>query len=225
MRKQVSEKTLELNISAELLQIIRGIPGCESAFWVGLKQDQEARWGMDELIRNVPRGYHMVLQFKSPKALPRDSLPYFFTINDRQNNNLLRLAQARPQAVYYVFPHYNSLSRLGNVAPGLLDDTWFLRVFDLNDLGPSSNTQGTHVVESQFGNVTIRSDPYQVQTVKVEKIRQMLLAEHNELKGRLLNHTLLEEWIKEVSHKTNKDRRVIGQLFRGFLTVCIPMNS
>lgn len=105
---------------------------------MGLKQDQEARWGMDELVKNVPRGLHLALQFKSPKPTPLDSQPYAFTINDQQNRRLLRLGRVRPNGVYYVFPHYNTLSRLGNDSPILLNDTWFLRVVDLTGLQQAS---------------------------------------------------------------------------------------
>ena len=56
---RVSEKTLELNICAEILQNIRQIRGCDRAFWIGMKQDQEAGLGLDELINNVPAGMHL----------------------------------------------------------------------------------------------------------------------------------------------------------------------
>jgi len=62
----VSEKTLELNIGAEILQLIRQKHGCHCAFWIGMKQDQEAGNGIDELISNVPSGMHLALQFKAP---------------------------------------------------------------------------------------------------------------------------------------------------------------
>lgn len=224
MRKRVSEKTLEPNIAAELLQVIRALPGCERAFWIGLKQDQEARWGMDELIRNVPRGYHLALQFKAPKALPADALPYSFTINDRQNGNLLKLARAGRDAVFYVFPHYNSLSRLGSSVPSLLADTWFLRVFDLNGLQPSSNLQGTHAVKSRGTVVDVYSDPYSVQAVRVDALEMILKDNRMDLGHSLLPHTFLQKWIEEACHQPSEDRRIIGQLFRGFSTICIPTN-
>jgi hypothetical protein len=89
---RVSEKTLELNICAEVLEVIRRTPGCGRGFWIGMKQDQEARLGVDELIHNIPAGMHLAFQFKAPRSEPRDHILYRFTINDRQNDNLLRLA-------------------------------------------------------------------------------------------------------------------------------------
>ena len=64
--KEVSEKSLELNVCAEFLQYIRRWPGCRGALWFGLTQAQERRMGLDELIRNVGPGYAIMLQFKAP---------------------------------------------------------------------------------------------------------------------------------------------------------------
>ena len=223
MRKQVSEKTLELNIAAEILQTIRGLPGCNRAFWFGLKQDQEARWGPDEILKNVPRGYHLVLQFKSPRSQPQDTTPYNFTVNDRQNNNLLRLANARPDAVYYVFPHYNTLSRIGTDSPTLLNDTWFLRIAELNRLPLSSNRKGTHLVESMPRTVTIHhSDVYEAKTSSLSAIKEQFSNGYNSLVNNLLDHGVLKEWIGETYVHLKGNRRSIGQLFRGFATICLP---
>ena len=66
-RKQVSEKSLELNVCAELIQCIRARPGCESAVWFGMTQSQERRTRLDETVINAP-GHSLMLEFKSPKA-------------------------------------------------------------------------------------------------------------------------------------------------------------
>lgn len=225
MRKQVSEKTLELNVTAEIIQLVRGLPGCDKAFWLGLKQDQEARWGMDEILSNVPRGYHMVLQFKSPKSRPQDTTPYNFTINDKQNDNLLKLARSRSNAVYYVFPHYNTLSRLSDDSPTLLSDTWFLRIADLDGLAASPNRKGTHLVESTPGSATIHSDPYKTKTLSFRAIKEQFSNGHDSLANNLPNHEALEEWIGETYTHLQGNRRSLGQLFRGFATICFPGDS
>ena len=46
----VSETTLELNIASEVLTTVRQIPGCNGAFWIGMKQLQELTNGIDELL-------------------------------------------------------------------------------------------------------------------------------------------------------------------------------
>ena len=221
MRKQVSEKTLELNIASELLQLIRGMAGCSRAFWIGLKQDQEARVGIDELIQNVPRGYHLALQFKSPRPTPRNIAPYRFTINDRQNNNLLRLARTRPNAVYYVFPHYNTLQRIGTTAPTLLADTWLLQVYDLTGLAPSRNRNGAHLLVSDGGSATVYSVPYQTVTKKAEELLHKVLSNEDALAEHLLRQDELKLWLKTTLTGESINRRTIGQLLRGFTTVCL----
>jgi hypothetical protein len=221
MRKQVSEKTLELNIASELLQLIRGMPGCSRAFWIGLKQDQKARVGIDELIQNVPRGYHLALQFKSPKPTPQNSSPYRFTINDRQNNNFLRLANTRPNAVYYVFPHYNTLQRVRTTAPTLLADTWLLQVYDLRGLAPSRTRSGAHLLESNGGRGTVYSDPHQVVTKKADDLLHMVLSNADSIAEHLLRQDELKFWLKTTLTDEGINRRTIGQLLRGFTTICL----
>ena len=49
-KREIYEKTLELNVCAEILTIIRSQPGFEKAVWQGLTQAQESSWGLDELL-------------------------------------------------------------------------------------------------------------------------------------------------------------------------------
>ena len=64
-RKEVSEKSLELNVCAELLQRIRSWQDCRGAVWLGMTQLQERENGLDQMISNAP-GVAMMLQFKAP---------------------------------------------------------------------------------------------------------------------------------------------------------------
>jgi len=93
------ERTLELDICAEVLSLIRSLPNSQAAFWIGMKQDQEARNGLDELISNLPAGLPLALQFKAPKSRQPNQVPHRLTVNGRQNGNLLRLAARRPDAL------------------------------------------------------------------------------------------------------------------------------
>src|ERR1051325_7771353 len=118
-RKIVSEKTLELNISAEILQVVRSRPAWASAFWLGMKQFQEAQTGLDEMMRGLPPGRHLALQFKAPWPSKPDTQPYRYSINETQNNRLLDLAARWPNGVYYVFPNYNTFTRVQRDSPTL----------------------------------------------------------------------------------------------------------
>ena len=85
--KEVSEKSLELNVCAETLQYIRAWPGCQRALWLGLTQRQERRTGLDELIRSVGPG------FGPTHYVPDDvysvagllASPYFFSSRSRRS--------------------------------------------------------------------------------------------------------------------------------------------
>ena len=126
--KEVSEKSLELNICAELLQHVREWPGCDRALWLGLTQAQERRTGLDELIRNVGQGFAFMLQFKAPWTTSRVDNLYKFSINERQHQALEQLAVPYPDAVYYVFPLYTTWEKADRNAPDLSQDTWVVPV-------------------------------------------------------------------------------------------------
>lgn len=122
-RKQVSEKSLELNVCAEMLQCLRKKPGHRKALWVGLTQREERQEGLDEKIRNSP-GVALMLQFKSPWATSYGNDLYQFSINKKQHEALERLQC--PTSVYYVFPLYRKWCKVDKYAPLLLNDTWLV---------------------------------------------------------------------------------------------------
>lgn len=218
----VSEKTLELNICAEILSLIRSSPNCRAAFWIGMKQDQEARNGLDELISKLPNGMHLALQFKAPRSRPPNQMPYRFTINDRQNGNLLRLATRRPDAVYYVFPHYNTFIKMHSHSPVLLSDTYFLRVEHLKPLPPSTNRLGTHLVETSPPVALIHSELSEAKlTLASDTLRSLLGKGKSALQESLVPHTWLKEWLEGLIHEAEGNRQVVGQRLRGFSTFCI----
>lgn len=219
---RVSEKTLELNICAEILAKIRSIPGCGGAFWIGMKQQQEARLGLDELIHNLPAGLHLALQFKAPRSEPRDQIPYRFTINDRQNDNLLRLAMNRPDAVYYVLPQYNTFTKMRSDSPSLIRDTWLLKVYYLQGLPKSTNRLGTHLVETNPPIAVVHSDPSEFKVGNASEVFDEILGEGRaSLEGKLIGHTLLKTWLAELIDEARGNRRAVGQRLRGFSTFCI----
>lgn len=213
---------MELNICAEVLHFIRQIPGCSGAFWIGMKQDQEARLGIDELIHNLPTGMHLALQFKAPRSEPPNQIPYRFTINDRQNNNLLRLATSRPEAVYYIFPHYNTFIKMRSDSPTLVRDTWLLKVNDLRGLPNSVNRLGTHVVETEPPATLVHSELMNRKIVNVSETLENIFGKgYAALEGTLISHTLLKEWLGALIYEAEGNKRAIGQRLRGFSTFCV----
>ena len=211
MAKIISEKTLELNVTAELLQVIRSWPGCAGAYWVGMKQDQETRNGLDELIRNAP-DFCLMLQFKSPWRDPVVD-PFRFEIKELQLNRLRLLSNLYPEAVYYVFPKYNRHAKIRATAPNLLHDTWFLRVADLDSVG-SSNT-GKHRVDVYGPPVVISSEPTTVQAIPgASFIRFVDIARQNVAKG--LQPRDVMRWAFRDKRQTGKKER-----FRSLGIICV----
>ena len=124
--REVSEKSLELNVCAELLQRVRILPGCEGALWLGLTQRQERRKGLDEFIDNVGPGVALMLQFKAPWPTSAVDHLYKFSINEQQHEALEDLAAYHPDAVHYVFPFFSRWSKAKEYAPDLVQDTWLV---------------------------------------------------------------------------------------------------
>lgn len=221
-RLQVSEKTLELNICAELLHFIRSLSGCQQAFWIGMKQDQEVRNGIDELMSNMPAGMHLALQFKAPWGTRPDQSPYRFTINDRQNRNLLRLSSHNPDSVFYILPHYNSFTKMRSHSPVLLQDTYLLKVEDLRSLHLAQNQQGTHKIETDPPLAYVYSDPFQVKLANIsETLEPLLSSEKGQLAERLISHESLKAWFLELIEEEKGNKLRVGQRLRGFSTFCI----
>ena len=122
-KKEVSEKSLELNICTEMLQKLRGHPPWQKSSWVGLTQRQEREEGLDAKIQNAP-GIALMLQFKSPWATSSVDQVCTFSINKTQHQALERLGC--PEAVHYVFPLYSKWWKVDKDAPNLLQDTWLV---------------------------------------------------------------------------------------------------
>lgn len=218
----VSEKTLELNVGAELLFLIRAVKGSEAAFWIGMRQDQEAKNGIDELIQNVPKGVHLALQFKAPRPTPRNG-PFRFAINDRPHSNLLRLARQRPSAVHYVLPHYNTFAGMrasaGKKPLRLLTQTYFLPVSTVDPLPAATNAPGRHTLESTPPSAAIRSQPLGIRLIS-PNIFQELAASFVD-QQLLIGHEQLRDWLRALLEQEHGDRRRIGQRLRGFSTFCM----
>jgi hypothetical protein len=228
-RLNVSEKTLEINIAAEMLAVIRRWPLCDAAVWIGLTQAQERTHGYDEALANVPLQHFLALQFKAPKARPADQAPYHFAINELQNDNLLRLAQRKPAAVRYVFPLINSVQALHAISPNLLTETVEYPVLHtLGRIGPSgtarkgggTGSQGTHRVDCWPHRVVVHSEAFEDSASSIKGwLAELTPAES--LEGRtalFLTRDELLGWFGELDEQQLRPGS-LGQLLRGFRLV------
>ena len=128
---KVSEKTLELNIGAELLARMRSTWGMRKAYLRGLTQMEERQEGVDFFAHLSPSARIIAFQFKAPRRMKAESAPYRFTLVREQHEQLLGLAQIAPGSVFYVLPFYVSPAKLQRKVPNLSEDTWILRVADM----------------------------------------------------------------------------------------------
>lgn len=191
-----------------------------------MKQRQEARNGIDDLIANVPRGHHLALQFKSPRPTPPDGEPFYFNVNARQNNHLHGLASSRPHAVLYVLPHLNTFGTVRLVSPNLLDRTYVARVIDVGWLSPRKHHIETRAPAGgglRYG--WVRSETSRVLIQPVAGALEETLAPTDVLTtddGPLIRHDALQDWLESMFEAEQGNAFAIGQRLRGFSTVCIP---
>ena len=154
---KVSEKSLELNVGAELLNVMRCRWGMRKAYLRGLTQREEHQEGVDFFAEMPSSTRVFAFQFKAPKGQSGDRIPYRFTIQRKQHDKLSALASICPAAVYYVLPFYVLPVKLQCDVPHLLRDTWFLRVAGM----PTSKLFGpnqTKTLRCQPGLASINPD-------------------------------------------------------------------
>jgi hypothetical protein len=124
---KVSEKSLELNIGAELLGLMRNSWGMPKAYLRGLTQAEERQEGVDLFVQLNPKARIFAFQFKAPHG-KTESVPYKYTLVKYQHDPLFQLSQYSPRGVFYVFPYYVTFKKLQKNVPTLMMDTWFLDV-------------------------------------------------------------------------------------------------
>lgn len=218
MAREVTEKTLELNITAELLSDIRARPGGAAAFWIGMSNFQEAKNGLDEILVSAPSTHHLALQFKSPWPSRPDRDPYRFSVNDHQHGHLLALSKIQPDAVFYVLPAFNTLKRIMTSVPSLCRYAWMLRVADVGQLQPTSS--GRHTVEVFEGRkrASIHSDPIETE---VSSIEAHLTDESWPPTEHLLTTEALTAWLRDAPF-SGETSWSVGQRLRGFRSLAFP---
>lgn len=146
----LSEKTLEINICAQLAEHIRAKYGLR-VFWYGLTQAEEAKLGYDTSFK--VGALQTVFQFKAPKSLltrtsyvrssgvPMKAGGYVYDVPHAQMQTLLGHVTTNPQiAGFYCFP------TVFNVPPSnfMLDKTLLVGLSGLIGLPPSSRSNGDH---------------------------------------------------------------------------------
>lgn len=153
---RVSEKSLELNIGAELLDIIRNGLGRPKTYLKGLTQRQEAEEGVDFFVQLDPATRIFAFQFKAPRG-GIDAFPYRYSLNRDQHDALFALAERAPNSAFYVLPFYVTSNKLHNDVPDLAQDTWLLSI-DQMPTGEVFGTANSKIVRCWAGQAIINPE-------------------------------------------------------------------
>ena len=197
-KKEVSEKSLELNVCAEMLQCLRGYPDYRegSVDWPDSKGGTSTRLGYKDF--GNAGDLALMLQFKSPWATYYGDDFYKFSVNKRQHEALERLGS--PEAVFYAFPLYSRWSKADRDAPNLLQDTWLLSVSCI----PSGRLvqESTPIVVSRRNHSSVRVEsatyPFWEATCEAVNARAYFERDLREAvdRPRLIRVAMLREWIE-----------------------------
>ena len=162
---KVSEKTLELNLGAELLLLARTSWANPRALLLGTTQQQEKHSGVDSVLDLPASAKLLVLQYKAPlrprrksaPVPPNEQAPYDYKLDRDQHTRLLALSQISPDSVYYVFPFFLWVPKLRTASPRLLSDTWFCGVHGMSVNAVFSGYQ-TRTVHCSPGTLTVNPE-------------------------------------------------------------------
>lgn len=168
MAKRLNEKTLEINVCAELTNYFR-LFGFQSV-WRGLSQHEEKRWGFDGATQ-LPNGRLIFFQWKASKGISQRGGGYKFMLDDEQMKRLVRLAKRYPQAVYYGLPQVADWGDFRKQGFHALPETRFLEVGQLQG-HPSLGQQGSHTatIINNGSQVRVTSKPKEYSALRIDTL-------------------------------------------------------
>ena len=153
---KVSEKSLELNVGTEVLNLMRWAWGRPKTYLRGLTQLEEKRQGVDFFAELDPASRLFAFQFKAPKGR-LDGYPYRYTLVREQHAVLYKLARRFPGSAFYVLPFYVTVAKLQQYVPTLMRDTWLMPI----DQMPTKKVFGTaksKTARCQAGRASIKPE-------------------------------------------------------------------
>ena len=176
-----NEKTLELNITYEILQFCR--QSDPHAFSMGTTLIQESNVGFDSrtLARMPPSIMTSPLQYKRAKKRLRtgpNSYEYVFEINnntyhDQQLILYHYLAGGRAQVAYYALPAlWTNAEFIGSI-PQLLNRTFFI---DVSQIPPTIVDRRTHRIflDPQRRTAMLRSEEKRLKVTSADEYRGLV---------------------------------------------------
>lgn len=172
---RLPEKTLELNFSAQLSELLG-----RRLFCFGLTNRQERRAGFDVATRLAARV--LLFQMKASKKEKKNGARQF-----RAAHHQMRALQMRCRSdrmVFYVFPLVSTTQEL-RPDRWIMDDTWLLDVSAIPDPIPHPTVKGggrlrksgIHYIDVWPGRAIVHSEPHQCRLLKVSGLVELIQSE------------------------------------------------
>jgi len=170
----ISEKSLELNVTENLLRELRKYMQFNNAFSYGLTLRQEAAIGLDISINLPSQARVFGLQFKKPISCKYNQIYRFKINNNIKRDQHLKLYYLslifhyifQRDFIYYSFPCFFDTKQLASSSPNFLKRTFFVnpRVMPIRILDTN-----IHVV--QIDSISARVDIFSNFGKEIEVIR------------------------------------------------------
>lgn len=169
LRMRLSEKTLELNLCAQISRISK-----QQVIWFGLTQAQEARAGFDVMTRMG--GRLILFQFKASNHSVGGARR-FHAPHVQLQQLIDRTGHAR-RSVFYALPLVGTTQELIKVGGDIITNTWLLDVASLPNPFPLPTTNnklkslrksGNHYMDVKPPNVIIHSDPVRSSVINLKQ--------------------------------------------------------
>ncbi|GBC73270.1 hypothetical protein HRbin04_00667 [archaeon HR04] len=179
MNFPLNEKTLELNISAEILGICRRQDPRAFMFGTTLKQEGKQGYGYDSIVLGRLQQSWRTAAFQFKRALQRKpfSNVYVFQINNNVRHDqhliLYNMCGGKHLTALYVLPLYITLNDVRSAAPNLLNNTLFA---DAADIPPQwiDRTPHTLLVYPQRLQGIILSERKEIKLITIEYIAKSI---------------------------------------------------
>lgn len=136
---ETSEKTVEVNVLRDLANCLQENTGRQVTI-VAPTQIEERRYGYDDILKGLPPGRTIALQFKRP--YPKNSDYADFQISGRQHSTLRRKFRL-PNHAFYVLSPFPTIREIMNIRSTLLNKTIVIDVQSNSILNPHRRRRRT----------------------------------------------------------------------------------
>ncbi len=178
MFSMISEKSLEINISENILRELRRLgPLFSKVFVYGFTLREEFERGLDISINlNPNRSFLLAIQYKKPISEWQGTYRFYINNNSTRDQHikLFRASLIAPNKIYYIFPAIITTQQLYNISPNFLTHCYFIRPMDIPLL---DNHVHTVEIDTQNEIALAFSGKIEVKPLKWKEIKEFLVRE------------------------------------------------